>query len=124
VHEALVEREARGRGNPHEASHAPKDARRQDDLHERPAVELDVLRLRRSHYDARQRDGVLAAEDVTWIMRQLELLRHTFHYKIHVLLLTCVMLATKVGGNIHALTRGARLHFGARLTRQESSDTC
>jgi hypothetical protein len=107
VHEALVEREARSRGN--EARHVSKDARRQGDLHDRPAVESDVLRLRRGHYDARQRDGVLAAEDVTWIMRQLELLRHTFHYKIHVLLLTCVMLATKVSGNPHAITRGVQL---------------
>lgn len=124
VHEALVEREARSHGNPHEARHVSKDTRRQGDLHDRQGVESDVLRLRRSHYDARQRDGVLAAEDVTWIMRQLELLRHTFHYKIHVLLLTCVMLATKVRGSLHVLTRGARLHSDAQRSPTSCSIVC
>ena len=56
----------------------------------------DLERLNPQHWVRRQGDEVLDHADVQWTERQLSNLRHVYHGKVHVLLLACVMLATKV----------------------------
>lgn len=65
-------------------------------FHRHRRMSTDVVRLSAGYYQKRQQSGILSTEDVSWSLRELQYLTQQWNHHPSTVVVTCVMLATKV----------------------------